>query len=301
MSKLKGILFAAFAAICYGLNPCFGIPLYEVGIHPFSVLFYRFLLAALLLGAFMLVAGKSFVLAKKYIPGTAVAGILMALTCLFWFLSFEIMDSGIASAILFVYPVMVALIMWLFYHEKPSLATAVGIILAIAGVSLLCGVGGNVCVTGVVYIMLSALAYAIYIVMVKVTNLKELAPETLTFYAMLFSVVIFLIPLRMGADLQMLASPAEWAYAAGLALFPSLCAFLFTAIAIREIGAVKSAVMGALEPVTAVLVGVMIFNESIKFTGFLAIALIIAAVTIVVGGKSEMSITEKRVSNGNAN
>ncbi len=286
-----GIFFAVFAAICYGLNPLFGIPLYKAGIHPYSVLFYRFLLASLLMGALLIIKRGSFALPVKYLPGTVAAGVLMALTCLFWFLTFEIMDSGIAAAILFVYPVMVALIMWIFFHEKASLSTAAGILLAVSGVVLLCASGGSVSVAGVIYIILSALTYAIYIVMVKVTNLRELASETLTFYAMIISTVIFLIPLRMGADLQMLDSFKEWGNAVCLALFPSLCAFLFTAKAIKSVGPTRTAIMGALEPVTAVIAGLVVFDESIPLTGFIAIAMIITAVTIVICSKTDAEKT----------
>ena len=288
MNKVAGVFFAVFAAVTYGMNPLFGIPLYEEGIHPYSVLFYRFSIAAVLMGITAALRRKSFRLPRKYWLWSVIAGVLMALTCLFWFLTFEIMDSGIAAAMLFVYPVMVTLIMWIFFREKQKIVTCIGMVLAVCGVALLCAgdSGGEIPVAGVVYIMLSALTYAIYIVMVKTTNLRELAPEILTFYAMIFAVAVFLVPLRMGADIQLLDSWKEWGNAIGLALFPSLCAFLFAAVAINIIGPAKTAILGALEPVTAVAIGMVVFGESVSLTGFAAIGLIIFAVTLVISEKS---------------
>ncbi len=287
-SKAAGVIFGVLAAVTYGMNPFFGIPLYREGMTPLSVLFYRFFLASLLMGGLMLIRKQSFRLPLSLLGHTIGAGILLGATCLFWFLTFRIMDSGIAATILFVYPVMVALIMFLFYRERLNPATVAGILVAIAGVVILCqpGSGAQIPGLGILYILLSALTYALYIVAVKQSRLKELAPETLTFYALLFSVPVFLLPLRMGIDLQWLPSLKAAANAVGLALFPSLCAFLFTALAIHRIGPTRTAVMGALEPVTAVTIGVFFFHENMTWRLLCGIIIILGAVTIVIKGSA---------------
>lgn len=287
-SKAAGTVFGILAAVTYGMNPFFGIPLYNEGIEPLSVLFYRFFFAALLMGGVLLLQKKSFRLPFYYLWHTMAAGVLLALTCLFWFLTFRIMDSGIAATILFVYPVMVALIMFIFYKERLGLSTVTGIILAIAGVIILCqpGSGSRISTAGLVYILLSALTYAVYIVGVKQSRLRELAPETLTFYTLLFSIPVFLVPLRLGADLQMLHSWKALANAAGLALFPSLCAFLFTALAVHRIGPTRTSIMGALEPVTAVTIGIFFFHENMTWKLLLGILVILGAVTLVICSKT---------------
>ena len=287
--RSAGFIFASLAAITYGMNPFFGIPLYREGLEPLSVLFYRFTFASLLMGGVMLCRKESFKLPLRYLLHTIGAGVMLGLTCLFWFLTFRIMDSGIAATILFLYPVMVALIMFCFFKERLNKATVTGIVLAIAGVVLLCqpGNGSRVNTEGIIYILLSALTYAIYIAGVKQSRLSELSPGTLTFYALLFAVPVFLIPLRMGFDLQMLPSFSALFYAAGLAFFPSLCAFLFTALAIHRIGPTQTSVMGALEPVTALLIGVFCFNETMTGKLFLGIAISLGAVTLVIMSNSD--------------
>ena len=282
--RSAGFIFASLAAITYGMNPFFGIPLYREGLDPLSVLFYRFFFAALLMGSVMLCRKESFKLPLRCLPHAMGAGVMLGLTCLFWFLTFKIMDSGIAATILFVYPVMVALIMFCFFRERLNKATVVGIVLAISGVVLLCqpGNGSRINAGGIIYILLSALTYAVYIAGVKQSRLSELAPGTLTFYALLFAVPVFLIPLRMGIDLQMLPSCSAFFYAAGLAFFPSLCAFLFTALAVHRIGPTQTSVMGALEPVTALLIGVFFFKEAMSLKLLLGIGIILTAVTVVI-------------------
>lgn len=294
-SKTLGVIFGILAAITYGMNPLFGIPLYNEGMEPLSVLFYRFSFAALLMGGLMLIRRNCFRLPVFYLWHTIGAGFLLGVTCLFWFLTFRIMDSGIAATILFVYPVMVALIMFSFYRERLGRATVAGILMAIAGVVILCqpGSGSRFSFTGLIYILLSSLTYAIYIVGVKQSRLRDLAPETLTFYALVFSIPIFLIPLRMGFDLQLLPSWKAFANAAGLGLLPSLCAFLFTALAVHRIGPTRTSVMGALEPVTAVTIGIFVFHENMTWKLVAGIIVILAAVTLVICSKATSENAQK--------
>ena len=284
--KIIGGICAIVAAVAYGLNPFFGIPLYKEGLMPLSVLFYRLLFGIVLLGGMMVVRRQSFVISRRYVPMIMVIGILQGLSCLFCFLSFRIIASGIASTLQFVYPVMVAIIMFAFFRERLMLSALTGIVLSISGVILLCqpGMSGTVSLLGVSYSILSALAYAIYIVAVKKSRLKELAPETITLYVMIFALPVFLVPLRMGLDIQMLPSWKALGNAFGLAFFPTLLSFLLTAVAIPRIGATFTSIMGALEPVTGVLIGVFFFGETLLISAILGIVLVLASVFLVIAG-----------------
>ena len=296
-SYITGIICAALGSIAFGLNPFFGIPLYAEGLTPLPVLFYRFLFAAILMALYMLIRRKSFRLEKRYFLHITVAGILMALTCLFWFFTFKIMDSGVSATILSLYPLMVALAMFILYKEKMPPAAIAGMLLAIVGVAILChpGNGSNVCVKGVFFIFMSALSYTIYIIAVQKSRLKELSPETLTFYAMLISIAVFFASMRFGADFQMLPSWKALGCALGLGLVPSLLAFLLTAIAIHHIGPTGTSVLGALDPIAAVLVGVFCFNENMTIKLIIGIVLILVAVSVVVISMAKNTETIKTV------
>ena len=280
--NVKGAVFGILSAVCYGLNPLFGLPLYRMGFSTPSVLFYRFLFAILMLTAVMMVNKKTFRLPGTHLLPMAVAGILLAGSCLSLFLAFRFMDAGIASTIIFVYPAMVAVIMWLCFKEKLSVFTLVCIVAALSGVGILSGGGGNVSVMGVACVLISALTYAVYIVMLRKSRLRLMESETVTLYALICGLPLFFILTGCGAELNLLTRWQEWGAAAGLALFTAFFSFLFMAKAVRYIGATKTAVLGAMEPTTALLIGVMVFGEKLTFAMGCGCVLIIAAIIAIV-------------------
>ncbi len=281
--RILGFLCAIVSAVSYGLNPFFGLHLYAEGYRPFSVLFFRFLFAAAMLGAVMALRRKSFTVPRKSWLPLCFEGVMLFLTCLFWFLSFEIMSSGIAATLLYTYPAMIAIILAVFFREKITLNVIVGIVLAFAGVACVCKGGGNVVSTlGVLYVTLSALTYSFYIIAVQKTNLRDLPSETLTFYATIFAAILMFALLGFGTKVQMLHSWNAFGNTLGLAFFTSLISFLLLAVAVKNIGETKAAVIGALEPITAVVIGVFAFAEPMTAMIFTGIVLVLAAVSCVI-------------------
>ena len=286
--RSRGYVLGAIAAASYGLNPLFALPLYGVGMSPDSVLFYRYVLAVVMLGALMLFRRQSFALTRHDILPLAVMGVLFALSSLLLFQSYNLMDAGIASTILFVYPVMVAVIMAVGFHERVTAATVFSIALACGGIGLLYkrGDGATLSLVGVLLVFLSALAYAVYIVGVNRSSLKNLSTEKLTFYSLLFGSLVYVVRLRGGADLQAIPSPLMWVNAVSLALFPTIVSLVTMAGAIRRIGSTPTAILGALEPVTALFFGVVVFGEQFTLRIGVGVSLILVAVTLIIAGKS---------------
>ena len=286
--RSRGYVLGAIAAASYGLNPLFALPLYGVGMSPDSVLFYRYVLAVVMLGALMLFRRQSFALTRHDILPLAVMGVLFALSSLLLFQSYNLMDAGIASTILFVYPVMVAVIMAVGFHERVTAGTVFSIALACGGIGLLYkgGDGATLSLVGVLLVFLSALAYAVYIVGVNRSSLKNRSTEKLTFYSLLFGSLVYVVRLRGGADLQAIPSPLMWVNAVSLALFPTIVSLVTMAGAIRRIGSTPTAILGALEPVTALFFGVVVFGEQFTLRIGVGVSLILVAVTLIIAGKS---------------
>lgn len=287
-AKTRGYMLGAVAAASYGLNPLFTLPLYGAGMGTDSVLFYRYLLAVAMLGALMLFRRESFALRRRDILPLAAMGLLFSFSSLFLFESYRHMDAGVASTILFLYPVLVAVIMAVGFHEKTSRATVVSILLAFAGVALLCqgGDGRMLSLAGVALVFFSSLCYAVYIVGVNRSSLRELPTEKLTFYALLFGLSVYVVRLRLCADLQAVPTPGLWINAVSLALFPTIVSLVTMAGAIRLIGSTPTAILGALEPVTALFFGVLVFGEQLTPRIVSGVVLILVAVTLIIGGKS---------------
>jgi len=280
----KGNLIGILSAVCYGMNPLFGLHLYGEGMTPLSVLFYRFFFACLMLAGWMLASKKSFAVSRRDILPLAGIGLLLGNSCLCWFFSFRVMDSGIAAALLYLTPVFVAVIMTVWFHEKMTLRLAAGIILAVAGGVTLCcrGTVSHVTALGVILALSSAFSYAFYIIAVKESRLKRLAPETLTFYAMFFGLFLFLIPLRGGLELEQIPTLSALGNGLGLAFFPSFLSFLLMAVAVHRIGPTQTAILGAFEPLTAVVIGVLVFSEPFTQNLLWGFILILTSVPVVI-------------------
>lgn len=286
--KHKGIICGILAAICYGTNPLGALPLYEEGVNTSSVLFLRFSIATLILGVVMVANRKSFAVTRGELTTMASLGALMAVSSLTYYQSFRYMDAGIASTILFVYPVMVAVIMATFFREKVTATTITSIVLALAGIGLLYrgDAGISLSMTGVMLVMGSSLTYAVYIVIVNQSEIR-MSIVKLTFYVLLICAMCLFAYSFTSSNLHLMLppSPRAWFFACWLGLVPTVLSLLFMTIAVHEVGATPTAIMGALEPLTAVAIGVMMFGEAFTFRLCIGIVLILAAVLLIVAGK----------------
>lgn len=289
-TRLRGTLCGIGAAVCYGTNPLGAINLYADGITASTTLFYRFALACLTLATMMMVQRKSFGVTWRELILLALLGILMSSSSTTLYFSFLFMDVGIASTLLFVYPVMVALIMAIMFKERVTKATAIAIILALAGIALLnrSDDGTALSLWGVTLVMLSSLTYAVYIVIVNKSALR-MSSVKLTFYVLLFGTFTILgYATALGEHIQWLTTPQQWCYALQLAWLPTVISLVLMAVAVHDIGSTPTAIMGAIEPVTAVAIGVVCFGESFTLRLAAGMMLILTAVILIIGGK-EMS------------
>lgn len=284
--KAKGYLLAVVAATTYGMNPLFALPLYADGMNPDSVLFFRYLMAIPLLAAMLKARGRDFRVNREAVLPLAVMGLLMALSSLALFLSYRYMAAGIASTLLFVYPILVALIMTAAYHERISRQTMACILMALAGIGLLYkgGDGATLSLAGTLLVFVSALSYAVYIVGVNHRRLRDIATLKVTLYVLLFGLVLFAGRLLTGTELTLPRTWYFWGNLLALAVLPTAVSFLCTTKAIQYIGSTPTAILGALEPVTAIFFGLTVFGERLTVREAVGLVLIIAAVTLVVAG-----------------
>lgn len=281
--QTKGVILAIISAICYGMNPLGALFLYEEGLNVNSVIFYRFIFASILLAIFMIIKKDSFYLKFKEIIFLALLGLLFGISAISLFNSFLYMDAGLASTVLFIYPIFVAIIMALFFKEKNSIITILSIIFAFIGVVLLYeSDGANVSNFGIFLVIVSSLCYAIYIVIIN--QYLKMSALKVTFYSMLFCTITILIHSFFDSSLNImpLVNFNMWFYTIFLALVPTIISLLFLIKAIQLIGSTSASILGALEPLTAVLIGVYVFNEKITFWLVIGIVFILFGVILIV-------------------
>ena len=289
MGKFKGYVFAAFAAAAYGTNPAFAIPLYESGMNPNSVLLFRYCLGIPILAILMGMRGLHFELKKDELIPVFVLGVLAALSSLTLFESYNYMNSGIASTLLFVYPIMVALIMTFFFKESFRYSLIICFIFMGVGLVLLMRPNGNESINthGFLLVMMSALTYAIYIVLVNGSKAISRIPTTkLLFYVLICGSSVFLFKIAVGTELTLPAKAVGWYNLIALAIIPTVLSLACTSAAIHIIGSTATAIFGALEPVTAVVLSVAFLGQSISMQEIAGGLLIIIATTIVVTSHS---------------
>ena len=285
-AKAKGYILGSIAAASYGMNPLFALPLYKAGMDPDSVLFFRYLFAIPLLGIMIKARGRSFKIQRKETFPLIIMGLLVALSSLTLFLSYNYKAAGIASTLLFVYPIMVALIMAMVFKEKLALQTIVCMLLALGGIGLLYKSedGSTLSLIGTLLVFASSLSYAIYIVGINQTSLKNVATLKVTFYVLLFGLSLFVARLLYSGVLNTPDQWYLWANLLALAVFPTAISFLCTTGAIQYIGSTPTAILGALEPVTAIFFGIAVFGESLTVRESFGLVMIIVAVTFVIAG-----------------
>ena len=293
-------MFAALAAASYGTNPIFAKPLYADGMNPDSVLLFRYAFGILLLGLIMVGRGlrthdltSVFRVSRHTLPQLVILGILMALSSLTLFVSYNYMPVGIASTLLFTYPILVAVIMTLVYHEPMSWLVVVCLLLATSGVGMLCTtpdaivpISSDAIVSpfmiGVLMVLLSSLSYAIYLVGLNKTRVRTIASMPVTFYVLCFGFLLFVWRICFGDSFTLPQHGVMWLNLIALGLLPTVVSLLFTAWAIQRIGSTSTALFGALEPVTAVTLGIIFLGESINLREFMGMVLIFVSVTLVV-------------------
>lgn len=288
-NKLRGYILGIVGGAAYGLNPLFAVPLYKSGLDASSVVFYRYLTAVVLVAALAKMKGYSLKIDRKSLSVAFCLGLMVIGSSLSLFHSYNYMDVGIASTILYVYPVMVAAILALFYNERLSLRTGLCIVLAMAGIALLYvnGDGVKLDALGAVLALVSALTYAIYMVCINKSRLRRLPTIVVTFYILLMGLVIYIPLFLAGFRFAPVASGNQLFLILCIALFPTVISFVCTASAVLKIGSTPASILGALEPATAVVVGVCVFHEHLTIRTGIGMLLVLVAVLVIITKKEK--------------
>lgn len=287
-NTFKGYSLGVIAAASYGLNPLFALPLLNAGVDAFSVLFLRYFFAVPMLAVMMIARGRGFGLRRGQVVPLAILGILMAFSSLTLYVSYTYIGAAIASTLLFVYPILVTIIMAAVYHERVGLMTVLCILLATTGIGLLYRGDDGVVLDpyGLLLVFLSALSYAIYLVAINRGQMKDIPTLKLTLYVIAFGLLLFAFRFRLETFTILSANPWLWLSAFSMALFPTAVSLICTSAAIHKIGSTPVAILGAMEPVTAVAIAILIFNEVLTVRLAIGMSLVIASVTLIIAGGS---------------
>ena len=285
----NGVFYAIISSCSFGFSPLFSLGLLAAGLSNFDVLSYRWSVAAVVLMIYAASKGKSLILSTfDEVWKVVLLSLLRSITSITLLIGYANIASGIASTINFMYPVVVALCMILFFGEKKSIVNIISILISIFGVYLLASgdglkVGGGNTVLGLTCSIISALSFAAYYILMKQTKADKIEVVKFTTWIMLLSAVYFIIcGFIFDGKITMVSDLKLWGYIAGLGLWSTMISNFTGVKAVRRIGPTMTSILGALQPLTAVVLGVLFLNEHLGPRTIAGISIIMVTVTFIV-------------------
>lgn len=287
--KHNGVFYASISSASFGFSPLFSLGLLSAGLSSFDVLSYRWFIAGLVLMIYAACKKKSLLLnsfdeAWKIILISA----LRSITAITLLIGFANISSGIASTINFMYPVIVSVCMMVFFGEKRSLMDIIAILVSIFGVYLLASgdsiivEGGNTRL-GLICSLISAFSFAAYYIVMKQVKADKIEVVKFTTWVMMLSAVYFIAcAFIFDGKLTIVTDVRSWLNILGLGLWATMVSNITGVKAVRRIGPTQTSILGALQPVTAVILGVLFLGEHLYLRSCVGILLILISVSIVV-------------------
>ena len=291
MNRIKGILYAAVSSSTFGLAPFFSLTLLLAGFSAFEVLSYRWGVATIALTLFGWCSGCSFRLEKKDFLVVLLLSLLRAVTSFSLLIAYQNIATGVASTIHFMYPLAVSLVMMYFFQEKKSLWVMFAVFMSLLGAALLSSgeleAKNSDTIVGLVAACVSVFSYAGYIVGVRMTRAVRINSTVLTCYVMGLGTVLYFIGALTTSGLRLVADGYTWLIILGLALPATAISNITLVRAIKYAGPTLTSILGAMEPLTAVVIGVFVFKELFTLNSAIGIILILLAVSVVIFRKQK--------------
>ena len=286
---LNGIFYAAISSISFGFSPLFSLGLIAAGLSNFDVLSYRWMVAAVVLVIYALCKKKSLrVSTFDEAWKIALLSALRAITSITLLIGYANIASGVASTINFMYPVIVTATMMIFFGEDKSWINVGAIALSIFGVYLMSSgeglkVDGGNTELGLACSLISAISFAAYYVVMKQVKADKIEVVKFTTWVMLLSAIYFIIAgIIVDGKINIVTDGKLWMYILGLGLWATMVSNFTGVKAVRRIGPTLTSILGALQPLTAVILGGLFLDEHLGPKTIGGIALIMIAVGIVV-------------------
>ena len=292
-TTIKGFLYAALSSSTFGLAPFFSISLLIAGFSSFEVLTYRWGIASLILAIAGIILGEQFRISRKDWQTVFILSLFRATTSFSLVIAYQNIASGVASTIHFMYPLAVAVTMMLFFKEKKSFSILFAVFISLIGATLLStgeiDFEGGDTTTGLVAAAISIFSYGGYIIGVR----KSRAVNIPSCYVMGFGTLFYIIGGCLTDGIRLATDSHTWLNILGLAIPATAVSNISLVKAIKHVGPTLTSIFGALEPLTAIVIGCCVFKESFTWSSTIGIALIVTAVIIVITRENSMGKVRK--------
>lgn len=283
MKKQAGSFYIILSAVLFGTMPMLAKVAYAHGSNAYTVAFSRFFFGSImLLAVIFLLPGCSVRIDKYHMLEMLKLSVSYALMPILLYTSYNYIDSGMSTTLHFTYPVAVMLIMIIFYKSRIEQKQVICAILCLIGLSFLSSPNNHPSVLGIFLAVASGIVYAVYIVLLGRSTAKELHPLTLAFWLALFSAVEIGIAALISGKLVFSVDGIGWASEIGMALFTTVFALVLFQRGLFLCGEVKASLLSTFEPLTGILIGVVVFREMLTLNKILGIIGVLMSVVLLV-------------------
>jgi len=235
------------------------------------------------MGAICIFRKEKFSVSRKNILSMVVLSVLYAVTALCLVYSYKYIPSGVSTTIHFLYPIFVSFLMVVFFKEKKSFVLLLAAVLSLIGVGLLCWTdNGTLNISGILIVSVTIVTYAVYIVGINKSSVGSMSSEMLTFYILTFGAVLFFGFAVTTSGIEPIPSTSAGLRLFLLAFLPTVISDLTLILAIKYAGSTVTSILGSMEPLVAVCIGILYFSEYFNINSFFGIMLIILSVGIVI-------------------
>lgn len=287
--RLNGFFYAAISSASFGFSPLFSIGLLTAGLSNFDILSYRWGISGLVLMIYAFCKKKSLrLLSWNETWKIMLLSALRSLTSITLLIGYANISSGIASTINFMYPIIVAICMMIFFGDRKCPIDIMAIAVSIFGVYLIASgdsliiEGGNTAL-GLTCSFISAISFAAYYILMNRLRADKIEVVKFSTWLMVLSAFYFIVcAFVFNGGLVMVKECRSWLLISGLGLWSTMISNFTGVKAVRRIGPTLTSILGALQPLTAVILGVIFLHEHLYIRSIIGITLIMAAVSVVV-------------------
>ena len=296
-SQLRGVVNGIISGVSFGMIPLFSIPVIAAGMDNVSILVYRFLFGSAAMLAILLLRKTNMRVSLSELLRIVLLAIFYITTALATLECYKYLSSGIATALVYTDPIWCALIGLAFLGDKFSIKLTSRSLLASLGVMMMTGVfsgDGTFSMIGLLLGLASGLAYGIYLILVPRLKVKHIASLKLTFYVFFTGMwLLIAYSLMTNGGVEEVPDSSCWLDLALLGLIPTAISNICVTVSLKLIDSTIVAILGAFEPLTAMVVGVVILGEPLGFIGVVGGMLILVAVAILTINPQKLKFIRK--------
>ena len=283
-----GLINGIISGISFGLIPLFSIPVIAAGMGNVSILVYRFFFGSLAMLGMLLLKKTDLRVTLSEVCRIAIWSLFYIGTALATLECYHYLSSGIATALVYTDPIWCAIIGLIFLGDRFSLKLTSSCLFATLGVMMMTGVfteDGTFSALGLFWGLLSGLSYALYLIFVPRLRLKRIPSLKLTFYVFFIGMLILAAyAILKEGNIEIVTNPTCWTNLILLGLIPTALSNICVTMSLRLVDSTIVAILGAFEPLTAMVIGIVILGDSwsiMSLGGTFLILLAVAMLTIL--------------------